>query len=528
MPIAIVLVAATAAVAQKQEEKPAEPAESVEPAEAPAVPAAADLASEAADRVTEARAATELPFDEPSGASVVKEADVEGELEKDPAVLQLTKRKAEYEGMLAHHATLTSNPNKSHVVRQLREVIQQLEQTIEDHKATLRPRVVEQLASGNTKDKAAKDSEKSTAPQGPRKIAPGDVLTIDVMDNFDSLEQLGLHGLRLLLRPGMTAPIDADGRLWLGSRYPNIVVSGQSLGEAAARIEDALSNTTKIHYRPPRGSESETEKKAIGDLLKQIQINVLLSFAPREGEIPERAQAPTAISGYKKPAASLHPLVPSAPVVTSETFPTPKNPYASALRAGGESDDQHGRIQRGDVLNIEVDPPEAMAKPVSVVEPDGRLALGVRFGRVNVAGKTLTEAEAIIQKAIAPIFRNPSVQVTYARLAGDEAGNSDRETSALARVRELEREVAELKATIQSLKRNQPSDTVPRARRTRPTAPTPRPVVPKTPPLEDAPPIEPPALDTSPTQPPAADTPSPLSDDLPSDAADQKDAPPNG
>ncbi len=76
------------------------------------------------------------------------------------------------------------------------------------------------------------------------------------------------------------------------------------------------------------------------------------------------------------------------------------------------------RIKPRDILNIEVDggyPDENNKNPRRVVvEADGNVALGVLYGRVNVGGKTLQEAEAAIEKQLAPILKSPKVQVTYA------------------------------------------------------------------------------------------------------------------
>jgi protein involved in polysaccharide export with SLBB domain len=310
------------------------------------------------------------------------------------------------------------------------------------------PHAIKLLAANESKDIQAKKSEEPAAPtpNAARKIVPGDVLTIDVMDNLDSLEDLGLHGLRLLLHPGMTAAVDSEGRLSLGSRYGSIDVGGRSLREAELEIQWELSKTIQSKYRPARASESATERKTIADILEQIQLNVRLSFAPQDGEgtpilqakslhwlQQQRAaagpKAPATIGGYKRPAASLPTASPVAPTLPDETI--------------------RGRIEPGDVLNIEADPPEANVRPVSVVESDGGLALGVRFGRVYVAGKTLSEAEKEVGNRVGQTFKSPSIQITFARAEAGDAAEAGR--SGLTRVRELEREVEQLKATIRLL-----------------------------------------------------------------------------
>jgi capsular exopolysaccharide synthesis family protein len=78
-------------------------------------------------------------------SSIVPEAVVEMELKRDPVVYDLTKRKSEYEGILAHHMTLATNPSKSSLIRKYNEIILQLEQAIDDQKANARPHVIEML-----------------------------------------------------------------------------------------------------------------------------------------------------------------------------------------------------------------------------------------------------------------------------------------------------------------------------------------------------------------------------------------------
>jgi hypothetical protein len=71
--------------------------------------------------------------------------------------------------------------------------------------------------------------------------------------------------------------------------------------------------------------------------------------------------------------------------------------------------------------------------------------LGVAHGRVKVGGKTLTEAEAIIQELVAQVIQNPSIQVT----TDDGVWRDNAQTKGL--VAELQRHIAELKAQIQAL-----------------------------------------------------------------------------
>ncbi len=52
-------------------------------------------------------------------------------------------------------------------------------------------------------------------------------------------------------------------------------------------------------------------------------------------------------------------------------------------------------------------------------EPTGTVALGPAYGRVQVKGMTLEEAQKAIRKKLAEILTNPNVQVTFAGWKSD-------------------------------------------------------------------------------------------------------------
>ena len=71
------------------------------------------------------------------------------------------------------------------------------------------------------------------------------------------------------------------------------------------------------------------------------------------------------------------------------------------------------------MLNIESSPDGPKVKPVVTVEPDGRIALGLLYGRAQVGGKSLTEAEQIVQEIVAKVAKGPEVQITFGKRAGN-------------------------------------------------------------------------------------------------------------
>ena len=154
--------------------------------------------------------------------------------------------------------------------------------------------------------------------------------------------------------------------------------------------------------------------QAIGDALARLEVNVRVSLA---GTGPERTPIPTQIYA---PASA----VPGAPATYAATAPAPIVAPPPRLNATPASPTvapylatialpPPDKIIAGDTLNIECEPEDAKVKPVVTVEPDGRIAIGVRYGRVNVAGKSLSEAEDIIREAMAKVMKDPQVQVTF-------------------------------------------------------------------------------------------------------------------
>ncbi len=239
-------------------------------------------------------------------------------------------------------------------------------------------------------------------PPALRKIAPGDVLTIDLMDNLESLQ---VPGLQLLLPRNTTLVVDPEGRVSLGSQYATTTVAGETLAHAQRDISKTLLQSIRMNSRIPTSFERA---------LDSMQINVRLGFANKglsgDGFRGTVSTAPTPKT-YVGPSATRK-TAPAAIAAPFQAQPS-ASPFSPAART------QHERIQPGDVLHIEAEPPEAELDRESTVEADGNLALGVRFGRVDVAGKTLTEAEEAIRAVVAKRYRDPRVQVTYAQQTPD-------------------------------------------------------------------------------------------------------------
>jgi hypothetical protein len=106
------------------------------------------------------------------------------------------------------------------------------------------------------------------------------------------------------------------------------------------------------------------------------------------------------------------------------------------------------RIRPGDILNIQVGGslPNAPIHGAFQVEPSGKVALGSPFGRVEITGLTLEEAEAAINKHLSSFLRSPAASVTR---PVPEAPNRELDR----RVRQLEKEVRELRSLVEELRK---------------------------------------------------------------------------
>ena len=70
-------------------------------------------------------------------------------------------------------------------------------------------------------------------------------------------------------------------------------------------------------------------------------------------------------------------------------------------------------IQSGDELQIIAEPPEAdLPAHGFFVDPQGRIDLGPRYGKVPVNGLTTDEATEAVKAAIAVVYRDPEVSLT--------------------------------------------------------------------------------------------------------------------
>ncbi|NOY42324.1 MAG: M48 family metalloprotease [Planctomycetes bacterium] len=88
------------------------------------------------------------------------------------------------------------------------------------------------------------------------------------------------------------------------------------------------------------------------------------------------------------------------------------------------------KIAPGDQLMVRVEGefPERQIDGAHLVEPAGTIALGPTYGRVEVSGKTLSEAEKSVTEHLNKILAEVSVQITWAFVKNNTAQNQPPET----------------------------------------------------------------------------------------------------
>ena len=142
-----------------------------------------------------------------------------------------------------------------------------------------------------------------------------------------------------------------------------------------------------------------------------------------------------------------------APPTSPDSPPPPKTAPAEPPKGKEKADNKEkdaDRIKPGDLLHLraiqvfEADPIDR----VYAVEPSGKIALGPSYGgRVKIDGLTLEEAEVVLTSQLRKYAKLAEVTVTRPLPA---AGALE------ARVRLLEREVQELRAAVEELRKKKP------------------------------------------------------------------------
>ncbi len=206
------------------------------------------------------------------------------------------------------------------------------------------------------------------AARDPSKVVKGDQLKIEVMSN---LRESG--DVRLLVPPTFSAVVDSEGWVSLGGHYQRVQAAGYGFGMLEREIAESLRFGVDQDIKIQSESD-ENAKLPTGPV--QINARVMLVMRAPEAEGGARFGGPNPVQA------------------------------AAAARPKG--------LAPGDVLQIDspqVKPSDGLPD-VAVVEPDGGLPIGASFGRVNVLGKSLSEAEQLIKSVLSRVFEECDVQVT--------------------------------------------------------------------------------------------------------------------
>jgi RNA polymerase sigma factor (sigma-70 family) len=133
------------------------------------------------------------------------------------------------------------------------------------------------------------------------------------------------------------------------------------------------------------------------------------------------------------------------PPPSTKAPPTPVDP-ASA-----------GRIRVGDILDIQTaySLPEQPIHGLYQVEPSGKVALRYIYGRVDIKGLTLEEAEAVIRDHLSKYIKDVKEVSVTRPITTPKSESAVRELE--SRVDQLEREVRELRSVVETL-RKKPRD----------------------------------------------------------------------
>lgn len=247
-----------------------------------------------------------------------------------------------------------------------------------------------------------------TAIASARRIAAGDVLQIEVVTNSQELS--AENSQLLLLRPSMLVAVGKDGLVSLGENYGSVPLIGKTISEAETAVGAALRAGWN---RTAAGAE---QAGAAAKAFDPLRINTRVVYLGND--VGEDLQL------YRK-LAQVHP---SAPRI----------------------------VKPGDILQIE-SLADGLNTRRSVVEPDGSLALGARWGRVNVAGRSLLESESVVRAHLETHLKDPEVQVTYAGHSADGsnpgqlAGGGPMEIIA-----QFQRDVSDLKLMLREFRSRLP------------------------------------------------------------------------
>jgi protein involved in polysaccharide export with SLBB domain len=221
-----------------------------------------------------------------------------------------------------------------------------------------------------------------------------------------------LVGDELALQPGKTAEEPQDGGQVMSSDPPRAGTWSPPLTPAPYRIQPGDSLTVRVTGTPP-------ESPIDGQFLIETEGTVALGPMYGRVEIARLTVREAEAAVTKKLAEILR----NPQVQISISAPDP-SPEPSESRSKRPTRAPY-RLQPGDELYVDVQGalPDAPIDGKFVVEDEGTLPLGATYGRAEVAGLTVLEAEKAVKEMLAKILTSAEVQVTL--LSRAKAGEDE-------------------------------------------------------------------------------------------------------
>ncbi|MBN2580001.1 MAG: polysaccharide biosynthesis/export family protein [Pirellulales bacterium] len=146
----------------------------------------------------------------------------------------------------------------------------------------------------------------------------------------------------------------------------------------------------------------------------------LISFLAGSGcQTVQKPPAPAPVAAVPVQACSFTPQELHKTVLPTYVIEPPDILTIDAIRVVPRSP---YHLRSLDALSIQVQGtfPDAPISGVYVIEPGGFVQLGPRYGSVHVAGMTLEEAQAAIQRQLLPVLRTPVTFVGLAQVASGQ------------------------------------------------------------------------------------------------------------
>jgi protein involved in polysaccharide export with SLBB domain/beta-lactamase regulating signal transducer with metallopeptidase domain len=312
--------------------------------------------------------------------------------------------------------------------------------------------------------RAAEDAGGINVPLADGRIQPLDLLTIQVAG---ALQDHPINGTYL---------VEPSGKVLLASVYGQTKVKGLTLQEAQAAIHKQLAKVLKspdVQVTAAgraalwRGAKLPEPPYRIrpGDVVK-IQVAGTIVDCPIDADFIVEPGGTVALGPmYGRAEVKGLTVEEAEAAIRRQLLSTLKSPDVQVTLSGPVRWEPRRppkapyHISPGDLVQIQV-PGALFDFPIDgnfIVEPSGTVALGPMYGRTEVKGLTVEEAERAIVKQLKKVLQDPEPDVSV-NLAG---WKSDMQLGIglEAKVAKLERDLKKARAELQTIKKRQAEQT---------------------------------------------------------------------